>query len=385
MLQIDHTNCSSSGDLLDTLTNTSVYYGFAPFETAVKEEFKKRILKPRSEPTIQSPLEKKLFHFMKTCASYGIHRSSEPHCFYAIDTKSSKTASIDLHVVGAKSAIAEGILLASLIDGAYDCGIESFVVHINSVGDKESYIRYTKELQSFLRERINDLPAYARDELLAGNVVKSYCKLVDRNHEYTKDAPSSIDYLNDESRDHFHDVLEYVEHMDIQYELNPTLLGSGDCWNHTIFEIRVPTDNGNYVVFARGGRHDTLAQKTYRIDIPSVSATIEHELKGRTKQTRYKEIKPSFFFAQLGMNAKMKSFSVVSQCKNSGIPIAHSIAVESIGDQLKNAERLSVPYTVIIGHKEALEDSAIVRNMYNHSQTIVPLKNLPSYLKRLKV
>ncbi len=385
MLQITHTNCSSSGDLLDRLTNTSIYYGFVPFETAVKEDFKKRVLKPRSTPTLYSPFERKLMNFTKVCASYGIHRSTEPHCFYSIDTKSSKTASADLHVVGVKSAIAEGLVLASLIEGVKDCGIESFVVHINSLGDRESYARYMKELQSFLRAHINDLPAYARDELLAGNVVKSYGKLVDKDHECIKDAPSSIDFLNDESREHLHDVLEYIEHMDIQYELDPTIIGSGDCWSHTIFEIRVPSADGNCVVFARGGRHDTLAQKIYRIDIPSVSATIEHELKGRTKMSNHKDVTPSFFFAQLGTNAKMKSFSVVSQCKNAQVPIAHRIAVESIGDQLKHAEKLSVPYTVIIGHKEALEDSAIVRNMYNHSQTIVPLKNLTTHLNRLKV
>ncbi len=173
--------------------------------------------------------------------------------------------------------------------------------------------------------------------------------------------------------------------MGIPYELDPTVLGSNDCWQHTIFELRLPDDNGNQITFARGGRHDTLAQKTFRVEMPAVSVVIEHEIRGRTKPKRRTRVEPQFFFAQLGPQAKMKSFAVLDHLKNSGVPIAQQVALESIGDQLKDAEVRSVPYTVIIGHKEALDDTAIVRNMNNRSQVVVTLAQLPGYLKRLKV
>ncbi len=173
--------------------------------------------------------------------------------------------------------------------------------------------------------------------------------------------------------------------MGIPYELDTSVLGSTDCWQHTMFELRIPDENAGTVVIARGGRHDTLAQKSFRVDLPIVSAIIEHEIQGRSKPKRRTKRNSKFFFAQLGPQAKMKGFTVLQSLRDAGVPIAQQVALESIGLQLEQAEKHSIPYTVIIGHKEALEDTAIVRNMKSRSQVIVPLNNLPGYLKRLRV
>ena len=66
------------------------------------------------------------------------------------------------------------------------------------------------------------------------------------------------------------------------------------------------------------------------------------------------------------------------------IPIQQSLSKDSLASQLGVAEKLGIPYTIIFGQKEALEDSVIVRDMENRSQKTIPIGKLADYLKKLK-
>lgn len=385
MLTVTHTNCASTGELLDRALDTIEFYGFDSVDHVFKNRKSVRTVKQSATPTVALPTEKKLASMTKNFVAHRMNRDELPTFAYQLEHNNSKISTLGLYAMGSRSAITEGMLIATLATIARDSGLENSIVHINSIGDKESSTRFVRDLTNYLRSHLNDMPTYAREDMQNGNPVRAFNRLCEKNHEITAGAPNSMEYLNDESRAHLRSVLEYTEKMGVAYELDPTIVGSADCWQHTIFEVRVPSENGNFVTIARGGRHDTLAQKSYRTTLPMVSAIIEHEIQGRAKPRRRVQNQPKFFFAQLGPEAKMKSFSVIERLREAGIPIRQQVAVDSIGIQLENAEKHTIPYTIIIGHKEALEDTAIVRNMNTRSQVVVPLTNLPTYLKRLKV
>ena len=384
MLTIDKTNCASSGELLDRCVDTVEFYGFDALDDIFKERKQTRSGKPTGNPTLVFPTERRLAATTKQLITYGFNRNSSPRFTYQVDT-SSKNPALGLHAIGSRSAIAEGVLIATLGRVAQESGIKDYTVHINSIGDKESATRFVRELTSFLRAHINDLPAPARDDLQKGNPIRAYSRLVEKHDDLASSAPNPMEFLNDESRTHLRDVLEYAENMGVPYELDTSVLGSNDCWQHTMFELRVPTTDGGMETIAHGGRHNTLAQKSYRIDLPIVSAVIEHVPAGSVATLKRTPAQPRFFFAQLGPVAKMKSFTVLERLRDAGVPVKQQIALESIGSQLKHAEEYAVPYTVIMGHKEALENTVIVRDMHSRSQVVVPLQKLGTYLKRLKV
>ncbi len=385
MLTVGHTNCASTGELLDRALDAVEFYGFDSIEHILKAHKPSRPVKATAAPLLALAAEKKLAALTKNVVAHRIGRDNRPQFAYHLEQANSKISSLGLHAIGSRSAITEGMLIATLATIARSSGLENFVVHINSIGDRESSSRFVRELTNYLRNHLNDLPTYARDDMQAGNPVRAFTRLVEKQHELAGGAPNPMEYLNDESRAHLRGVLEYTEKMGVPYELDASVVGSTDCWQHTMFELRLPDSNGNTVTIARGGRHDALAQKTYRTNMPMVSAIIEHEIRGRMKPRRRLQREPKFFFAQLGPEAKMRSFTVIEQLREAGIPVRQQVALESIGAQLAHAEEYTVPYTIIIGHKEALENTAIVRNMESRSQVVVPLMNLPGYLKRLKV
>jgi len=385
MLTVSHTNCASTGELLDRALDTIEFYGFDSIDHILKERKPARAVKQSATPTISHSSERKLAAMAKSLVSHKMNKEEHPRFAYQLENGNSKIASLGLYAIGSQSAITEGVVIATLATIARNSGLEHSTMHINSVGDKESSTRFVRELTNYLRARLNDMPGYAREDMQAGNIIRAFNRLAEKQSELIAGAPNPMEFLNDESRAHLRTVLEYTEKMRIPYELDPTILGSTDCCQHTIFELRIPTENGGTITIARGGRNDSLTQKSYRTNMPMVSALMEHEILGRTKPRRRTRQTPRFFFAQLGPQAKMKSFEVIEQLREAGVPIMQQVAIESIGTQLEHAERFTMPYTIIIGHKEALENTAIVRNMNSRSQVVVPLTNLVPYLKRLKV
>ena len=94
--------------------------------------------------------------------------------------------------------------------------------------------------------------------------------------------------------------------------------------------------------------------------------------------------KPKIYFIQLGSEAKLKSLNIIEILRKAHIPIAQSLSKDSLGSQLAIAEKLSIPYAIIFGVKEALDNSVIVRDMSNRSQDTVKLSKLLEYLKEIK-
>ena len=92
--------------------------------------------------------------------------------------------------------------------------------------------------------------------------------------------------------------------------------------------------------------------------------------------------KPKVCLIQLGFEAKVKSFAVIELLHKSRVPLYQTLAKDKLSGQLELAENLKVPYTIIMGQKEALDNTVIVRNMNTRSQDIIAVDMLPVYLKK---
>ena len=138
-----------------------------------------------------------------------------------------------------------------------------------------------------------------------------------------------------------------------------------------------------------GGRYDYLAKQLGgKKDVPAVGLSISADRV--LLMPWYKKLsprilkKPKIYFIQLGSEAKLKSLNIIEILRKAHVPIAQSLSKDSLGSQLAIAERLAIPYALIFGVKEALDNSVIVRDMSNRSQDTVKLSKLLEYLKELK-
>ena len=208
-----------------------------------------------------------------------------------------------------------------------------------------------------------------------------------------------------------------MEEMQIPYQINKNLVRGIDYYTKTVFEILVQDlgdsekeetevkgssskqeagDNEQEnkeikqpLALAGGGRYDYLAKRLgSRKEVPSVGSSIGVDrviLSGWSKKLSPRIIKkPKAYFIHLGTEAKLKSFNIIEILRSGKIPITQSISKDSIGAQLSVAEKLKVPYAIIFGQKEAMENSVIIRNMKDRSQKTVKIEKLLDYMKSLK-
>ena len=186
-------------------------------------------------------------------------------------------------------------------------------------------------------------------------------------------------------------MLEYLEELGINYNINKNLVRGLSYYTRTVFEIieQKGGDEGTPLTLAAGGRYDYLAKQVGgKKDVPSVGFSIGVDR--IVASSWYKKLsprilkKPKIYFIQLGGEAKLKSLNIIEALRKAHIPLAQSISKDSLGSQLAIAEKLAIPYALIFGVKEALDNSVIVRDMSNRSQDTVKLSKLVEYLKELK-
>ena len=186
-------------------------------------------------------------------------------------------------------------------------------------------------------------------------------------------------------------MLEYLEEMGVPYNLNKNLVRGLSYYTRTVFEIieQGGGEEGAPLSLAGGGRYDYLAKQIGgKKDVPAIGMSIGVDR--IIESSWYKKLaprilkKPKIYFIQLGAEAKLKSLNVIEILRKAHIPIAQALSKDSLGSQLAIAEKLAIPYTLIFGVKEAIDDSVIVRNMSNRSQDTVKLNKLLEYLKELK-
>jgi histidyl-tRNA synthetase len=312
--------------------------------------------------------------------------SSLPHplaVIYKKPVSRKKFGSHALHFIGSSSGIAEATLIRAALSILSEEGYKNLRVDINCIGDKESINTYERELANYARKFGADL-----SDGLKQSIKEDIFNLFRLENPETirlrETAPSSITFLSTQSRIYFKEVLEYVEALGIEFRLAPELVGEKNHSSHTIFAIKNIAEESSNTV-AVGYRYSRLSRFLgLRKEIPMIGVTISPVRKERYKERVYKELpRPKFYLVQLGREAKIKTLSLLETLRTHRIPVHHFIGKDKITSQLSNAENLRVSHLIIIGQKEALDNTATIRNVSTRAQDTISMADLPHYLQNI--
>lgn len=400
----------NGADFLKRAATTASHYGFLPF-TEVSEKAlhsrggkKERLFPvPNSAPLRSTDLAGTEFtKTLRVCGEQGLLSRRNPFLFFhttldfvkkgASPKSDFKSFSFGLQAYGAnQSSVGEAVVLKASLSILEEGGHSDMQVYVNSIGDKDSTARFGRELASNLRKRIADLPAPA-EVALKTDPMEAFLYLIKKEHPIVEELPRPVEFLSAASRRHFREVLEQLEATGIPYELDDTLMGGREYYTETVFEIRQrvpegaapsePATSSNLRI--RGGRYDELSKRMFKTAIPAVGIIFSMQNPGNTITSAVAPIRvkaPKVYFVHLGTEAKRHSISVIETLRKAHIPFHHSIAESGFSSQISEAERLSIPYLIIMGQKEAVESSVIVRNIGTRAQQTVRIDALPTYLK----
>ncbi len=403
--------------LFEKAQEVAVYYGFTPIETPLLEH-EDVFVSAIGEGT--DIIDKEMYTFktkggdrlavrpeytasiMRAYLEHGMQNLPQPVMLYSYGPtfrhdkpqrgRWRQFRQFNLEILGTSKSIADALIIRTLTTILEEFGFKDLVVDINSMGDKETRPAFIKELTNYYKKHLDGLCKDCHERIKTNPLRLLDCK-VESCQPFKENAPSSLSFLSNDARQHFKELIQYLEEMGIQYRVNNSLVRGQSYYTRTVFEvIQVDKDeNGNEkeITITGGGRYDVLAKMMgARIDVPSIGTGLSMErimMFPECKKLMPRIMKPpKVYFIQLGFEAKLKSLCVMEVLRKARIPVHQSVTKDSLGAQLAIAEKMEIPYCLIFGQKEAMDNTVIVRNMSTHSQDTVKIDALSDYIKHLK-
>jgi len=265
--------------------------------------------------------------------------------------------------------------------------IKNSIIQLNSLGCKNCRQIYRRKLQDYYRKLSRKICKDCRRRLSLNPLRLLDCK--NEKCELIKSrAPTMLDYLCPACRNHFREVLEYLDELSLPYTLNPYLVRGLDYYNRTVFEI---TTEGYNISLAGGGRYDYLGEMLggRKNVLPATGSSLGAERLIEIMKARdiggLPKIKARAFLVQIGKPAKKRALGLIEDFRRAGVKVIESLGRESLNSQLKIVDREEVEIALILGQREVFEENIIIRDMKSGVQETVPLlKVVEEVRKRLK-
>lgn len=277
---------------------------------------------------------------------------------------------------------AQTILIASRI--CDELGLKR-TININSIGCPECRKTYKKLLVEYYEDRYQKLCKDCKRRIKTNPMRALDCK-EDKCVSVANGAPQTIDHLCSVCHNHFRSVLEFLDELELEYILNPNLVRGLDYYTKTVFEIWTESPEARQGSLGGGGRYDYLVEELGGRPTPCVGVgmgleRIIQEIKNKNIRVPEKG-KPKIFVVQLGGLGKKKSLKLFRDLEENGVKAEEALGKGSLKAQLKIADERGLEYALIIGQKEAIDETVIIRDMKSGIQEIVDYEKIVKEIKK---
>lgn len=281
--------------------------------------------------------------------------------------------------IGSKSPLAEVELITLLSSFIRELGLRDVKLHINSIGCKNCRNAYNEALMGFLKQHEGGLCSTCRERMQKNPLRVIDCK-VPGCKEIIKDAPRTVDYLDEECRAHFEELQQLLKSLNIPYEIDTGIVRGLDYYTKTVFEF---IDSKGFTLCG-GGRYDGLIHEIEeKQDIPAVGFGIGIERILYFLEQEKVSLEPvepvELYVGILGQEAKTSAYKLVTTLREAGIITETDYMERSVKAQMKYANKIGAKYAVILGADELARNAAAVKNMETGEEVEAALDKLVNY------
>jgi histidyl-tRNA synthetase len=262
-------------------------------------------------------------------------------------------------------------------------GLKNLVLNLNSIGTPACRMAYKIALQDYLRSSFDHLSkdSQTRFEINPLRILDSK-DLQDR--KILENAPSILDFLDDECKKHFQEVQKLLGQLKIPYKINSHLVRGLDYYNKTVFEV-VAGDLGAQNSIGGGGRYDGLIKQLGGPDLPSMGfgTGLERIIQTLIKQESSlpETIGPTLFIIPLGDEAKSACFSILHDLRQQNISAQMDFNSKKLSKSMQLANDLKAKFVIVVGDNELKTGIVEIKEMSTGEISTAPLYSLPHILK----
>ena len=277
---------------------------------------------------------------------------------------------------------------AEVISLAYNIykvlGLSNIRVNINSLGDEESRDNYRKALIKHFEPHINNMCEDCRERLKKNPLRILDCK-VDKDLDIMKNAPKTIDYLNEDSKMRFNKLQEYLDLLDIEYTVNTSVVRGLDYYNHTVFEIELLSDTlGNQNVLSGGGRYNNLVEMLGGTSTPAIGFAMgmERTLLALEEENVNIPINDSvdIYIGYVNEEEKETALYLTQDLRLNGFIVETDYLGRSLKAQFKSADRFKAKYTIILNSESLKNYEVKIKDNATKEEETVKINDLVDYL-----
>lgn len=257
-------------------------------------------------------------------------------------------------------------------------GLNKIQLRINSVGCPNCVGEYENALREYFRPHLAELcpDCQIRFETKPKRLLD--CK-VPSCKAIAKDAPSQLDHLDQDCREHFQAVQDQLKVAGTPFEIDPKIVRGLDYYSHTAFEV-IFDGLGAQNALAGGGRYDYLVQQIGGKPVPSIGFAGGFErliLALEEEGTQIgKPPSPDIYAIAMGENATNSLIPIIYTLRNQGIAIEHDPDKSSFKAQMKAANHYRARFTLILGEDELAAGNIILKDMSSGEQASIPTTDL---------
>jgi histidyl-tRNA synthetase len=283
---------------------------------------------------------------------------------------------VGVEVLGTQDARADVEVIALATDLLSSLGLRRLSLQLNSVGDRQDRERYREALVNYFTPYKAELDADSQTRL-----ERNPLRILDSKHPKTQEiaiaAPSILDYLAEKSSQHFEQVKQQLDLLNIPYEINPRLVRGLDYYTHTAFEIQTQ-DLGAQAAVGGGGRYDGLVAELGGPDTPAVGWAIGLERLTLLLAALHQADTPSLdcYVVSKGDRAETQAMVLTQKLRQAGLAVELDLSGAAFGKQFKRADRSGAKICLVLGDAEAKQSVVQLKVLATGEQTQISQADL---------
>ena len=303
----------------------------------------------------------------------------------------------EFHQIGIESfgssnplADVETIVLAH--DLLAKLGVKNYELHINTLGNAQVRQDYHDALVNYfkpVREKLSD----DSKRRLEKNPLRILDSKDEQDKKFLPDAPKIVDYLDQESKENFDQILKMLDQLKINYVIDNDLVRGLDYYTGVIFEFMVEDKSiwESASTILGGGRYDNLVEEFDGPSTPAVGFGIGEERLMLVLQKQNPKLFADqgidFFIANIGQETEVKTVEIARLLRKQGLKVQYDVEQKKLKAQFKKADRAKAKYVITLGDKELtakvlnvkrLSDAKTFKFAFND------LENINAVMKQLK-
>lgn len=290
-----------------------------------------------------------------------------------------------VEVYGDSSPYLDTEIILSAYKVFSNLGIKNIKLKINTIGDFKSREDYANALREYFANHLDSLCSDCKKRYEKNPMRILDCK-VDKDNEVLLNAPRIKDFLTEESKEYFNNVLKSLDNLEIPYEVDNNLVRGLDYYTDTVFEFIIDGDNEfKGLAICAGGRYADLIKGFGGPDIPGVGYAfgVERVMNIMTVENLFPTLAKEVdaLIISLDNDSKISALKLADKLRDNDLYVELDYKNNNLKPQFKLADRVKPKYIIIIGEEERNSGIYTVKNTVTKTEEKIEVNNIINVIK----